>query len=329
MSKKYLCSWDGRIGQLLSNEVKFNFTEHFDIPGINYDYLYYESETGNVFKVIENKRIELTTDEIEAVKSFCDTFADTQDYPVWTYDPSYLYVGEMLKSEAINQKLDYVLIGAPDHPASRLTGTGTDLFEDQSNSWEKIKMVIMEDGRMIIDPPNLCTKCVIGLTEEQYQAWPSIPGPYHTWDFITETWMDKRDTKDVWKSAVTSIRNACDVMRWKMIGQYIPTFEVDSWRHQLEEAQGYQQSDVYPTPYLDLFLKSRKVGKIPTKDELVDDILYRHLKEKEALAIVNAKQWDYFALIDEALNLNDKNEIDRIREECDNELQLLTLKRGS
>ena len=75
-------------------------------PELEFEFeaLFYETPTDNRIKVVEGASEELTEEEIEACKKFCEEFLEKGDYFVEAYEEdSRLYKGRMLKSAATEQ----------------------------------------------------------------------------------------------------------------------------------------------------------------------------------------------------------------------------------
>lgn len=319
--------WDGQYGKIVSRGIKFVAPEKPEIPAIgDYVYLFYEPATGNLFKTVNvngtNVDLPLTKEEKNVLSTFCDHFADDQDYNVWPYDENRLYVNEMLKSEAIRDGLEYTLIGAPDHPASKFV-PGVD---GKADHWEKIKAVIRSDGSLSLDPPALCQLCLLGYTEEEWEKMPHPKSVHDRFDFTTETWKDPRTLEQCKLEAWRSIQQDFDTIVWKTsIGQYTPQYQMDTWPWQVQEAKAIlnivdlDQGELADTskwseniklemaPYLTTFLDARTDEHKPTFVELARDVLKNHKEYLIASAKGHAKLWDYKKKIEAATT----------NEECD------------
>ncbi len=286
------CTWDGLIGMITSGGVSFTTNEKFDI-GFAYDALYYEPAVGNLFLIYENQSRPLTVDEIVKINAYQETYIDTQDYAVWAYDSNNLYITELMKSAAIEKGYQYVMIGAPDHPASKLV----------NNQWVKIKMVVREDGTIVLDPAALCDLCMLGFTEEEYKALPTQPNINYRWDFTTSNWIDPRKLSEVKDRAVTTLKNIFDQLIAKEMNDFTPFRQVNTWAWQVSEAKEYLSAtdpSKVKMPYLATFLEARTDQNKPTLKELCEDVLANHDKYLETAATLCAELWGYIKQVQSA-----------------------------
>lgn len=316
--------WDGVYGRIQSHGVKFAASEKPELPELGeYLYLFYEPATNNMFKVIQHDGVQinipLKPEEIKVIQDYCDRFIEEQDYPVWPYDQNRLYVHEMQKSEAIKDKLDYTLIGAPDHPASKFIPA----MEDTPEHWEHIKAVIRTDGSLALDPPSLCQLCLLGYTESEWEQMPHPSTPYDRWNFKTETWEDPRSLEYVKTATRRSVESSYDTLVWKAVGDYTPQYQMDTWVWQVEEAKRILATDhvlvnandqlAAEFPYLYTFWATRTDDSKPkTLKELAQDVLDNHKKYLIASAKVHATLWQYR---DKIKNATSNEELDKIEKE--------------
>lgn len=302
--KEYLCTWDGIFGRIISNEYKFTTNEKFEL-GFKYDSLYYEPEVDSKFKILNGDKIYLTIEEIEEIHKFCDSYSNEQDYEVQAYSSEDgIFEGVMLKSAAEKEGFKYRLTEVPDHPASKWI---------DEKGWVKIKASILESGHLVLDPPSMCQKCLIALTEDEWKTFPERKNPYYIWDFKESKWYDPRKIEDLKKSSQLEIRNAFEGVRWKVNGKFIPQFEQETWNEQLLEARSWLSDNNSETPYIDTFLVERTDELKPTKEELCNDIISNHNEYMKSMALVNAVQWGYLKRIDTAKT---NEEVDLIKDEA-------------
>lgn len=280
------CTWDGMIGQITSGDIKFTTNEKFSL-GFSYDALYYEPAVGNDFKIWQGGSVQLTTAEINMIEAYCNSYADKQDYPVWCYDSNNLYIGEMLKSEAITKKMEYTLIGAPDHPASKLVG----------NQWVKVKLVIKSDGSIILDPAQFCSACLLGFTEAEYNAMEKPKNINYKWNFVTSAWYDPRTLDACITSAITELKNKFDFILAKELKDFTPFRQMDTWVWQVREATAYldaiKTGGTADTPYLSAFLAARTDQNKPSLQELCEDVLHNHQTYLTTSAAIYGELWGY------------------------------------
>lgn len=315
MSKNRL-TWANGVGTVVTQDYTFHSDEKFDL-GFDYESLYYEPILGNAMKlvlrtskdtdgndIVEPKMVKLTVEEINTIEEFCIKYIDIANYIVFAYDPENgLYAGSILKSEAIEKGFKWTIIGAPNFEASKWV----------DNNWVRLKATILETGHMNIDPVTICNLCIMGLTEEEYNAWPPRPNEHYVWDFREEKWVDRRELSTTIYNALLSVRTNFEAARWRTYGKYIPQYEQSTWMDQCLEAQAFLDDPSTETPYLDTFLANREDDYIPTKEELAKDVLTNHKEWKVVMAKINAKQWNYLKKIEHAATCAD---VDRFQKEA-------------
>lgn len=245
----YILDWDNGRGYVQGSVpvIPTLFTTD-EKPALNFDYaiLRYETATGLCFKMMDGnpETIPLSKKEVAACRAFCDAFADTADYPVQTYEAETgLFRGTMLKSEAEKQKLAWLLGNAPDHPVSKL----------MDGKWERVVALFMEDGHYRLLPDATCPKCIVFLSQAEWDAWPKPQRSTEVWDFATEKWRDYRTLEQAKTTADEYIRSAYTSKRAAAMGQ-VPAQEMATWPWQLAEAQAWTADPATPTPFLDAML---------------------------------------------------------------------------
>lgn len=303
-------TWDGTIGYLKSGGIDFITTDKFEFS-FDYNTLYYEPQSGNSFKTLSTSPdyIQLSAKEIAEILKQTDEFISRSDYNVRAHS-NRLYVGEMLKSEAIAKEYEYTHIPNPEHSASKLV---TD--PDGKEHWEKIKMIVYDDGHIALDPPGLCMRCVFGYTAAEYLLLPEQPTVHHKWDLTTNSWYDPRELSAVKHAAKLQVRTDLDVLIWKTLGEYIPQYHMATWAIQVEEAEVYQQyklaiktNSKTPQPdcvFLRTFLDARTDQDKPTLSELAEDVLRNSKLQREVSATIMARQWFYLKKIDQLTTIKD------------------------
>lgn len=296
-----MLTWDASgMGRVSSQGLKFLTHEKFDIPGVEYDFIFFEPDTNNYIKVLGADTLELTEEEKEACKKYAHDYVNAADYPAWPYTKEGLYINEMLKSVAEENNLDYtVLAGAPDHPASKFIPA----TDDTPEHWERLKVVIREDGSYVYDPAYLCDKCLVGYTEKEWEELPNKPHkPYERWDFKEEKWYDPRTFESVQANAKSDITRSFDNVIWQMLGEYTPQYQMDTWVWQVMEAKWIVANwDKKPSkedleanaPYLYTFLEKRTDPEKPNLLDLAKDVLANHSKYLKTAAEVNANLWKF------------------------------------
>ena len=319
----FILTYQNGVTTILSNNVFFN-SDIKPTLSFSFDTLICESPTNVYFRMLGDNQFLLTEEEILECKDMCSQYYLTGNYNVYAYDPNdnNLYRGYIKKSECEEKNYKYVVDNAPDG----LTAS----YNEETNSWVVYYAVITEEGNLIENVQLLnCPKCVIFLTKEQFDEFPKKNKETDSWDFVTESWIDKRDLTKLKKESSLNCRNKFEAIRWHENEKFIPQFEQDTWIHQVEEARRYMETKNYildtnpeisteisvDTPYIDAFLQYREDDNIPSKEELVVDILNNHTKYLQAMAKVNAKQWFYLKKIEKA---STGYEIDDINIEIEN-----------
>ena len=291
---------------IIYNELRFDTNIKPELS-FQFDTLYYEPPTNHFVKGINNEFFELTEEEKSECNTYCKTYVENADYPVYAYDDKFIFVGRILKSEAISKNYGYTILEEPGHVVSKYV----------TDHWEPVVAIIMDDGSLRLNPGGRCERCVLFFTEEEWNEFPKQPTSDYIYDITNQEWIDPRKIADVLHETQLEIRNYFEAVRWKEWGKYIPQYEQLTWRDQIEEAQNYleyinTENITVETPYIDTFLTERTDENKPTKEELCNDILDNNKKYKIAMATVNAKQWNYLKRA-EACTTN--TELDAIRDE--------------
>ncbi len=291
---------------IIYNELRFDTNIKPELS-FQFDTLYYEPPTNHFVKGINNEFFELTEEEKSECNTYCKTYVENADYPVYAYDDKFIFVGRILKSEAISKNYGYTILEEPGHVVSKYV----------TDHWEPVVAIIMDDGSLRLNPGGRCERCVLFFTEEEWNEFPKQPTSDYIYDITNQEWIDPRKIADVLHETQLEIRNYFEAVRWKEWGKYIPQYEQLTWRDQIEEAQNYleymnTENITVSTPYIDTFLTERTDENKPTKEELCNDILNNNKKYKIAMATVNARQWNYLKRA-EACTTN--TELDAIRDE--------------
>ena len=305
--RDYTLTWSNGRGSVSSGDILFDTDERPDLP-FEFDALYYEPPTGLSFKVRGDERVSLTEEEIAACRAFCDGFKDNADYAVQAYEAETgLYRGTMLKSEAEAQGLAWFVGDAPDHPVSKLA----------DGRWERVAALFMEDGQYRLMPDSVCPKCVVFLTQAEWDAWPKPTKSTEVWDFATETWKDYRTLERAQATADDYIRNAYSARRAAVMGA-VPYAEMATWPMQLAEARAYKADPTAATPFLDAMLSAQtsalEAGDdatlVQAKDALAADILAHDAPDY--LAEVGAVHGEMRAWILRVWNAASLDEVDAL-----------------
>jgi hypothetical protein len=296
-----IITWVNNVAIIIYNELRFDTNIKPELS-FQFDTLYYEPPTNHFVKSINNEFFELTEEEKLECNTYCKTYVETADYPVYAYDDKFIFVGRILKSEAVSKNYGYTILEEPGNVVSKYV----------TNHWESVVAIIMDDGSLRLNPGGRCERCTLFFTEEEWKTFPKQPTSDYIYDTVNQEWIDPRKIADVLHETQLEIRNYFEAIRWKEWGKYIPQYEQLTWRDQIEEAQNYLADSTSETPYIDTFLNERTDINKPTKEALCNDILNNNREYKIAMAKVNAKQWNYLKRA-EACTTN--TDLDAIRSE--------------
>ena len=305
MNKQFfLYAWNGESGSIVSRGYKLNLKDKLELS-FPYDTIYYEPEVNNKMKIIGEKIFKLTDSEIQEIQKKCEKFLETGDYIVQAYDPSTgLFEGEMYRSEAKQKRFKFRIFESPEHPVSKwVDGKG----------WVRIAASIMENGTVNLNPGSICPKCVLLLTEEEWNNFPERPNDFFVWDFVESSWKDPRKFEDLKSNAYVDIRHMFESIRWKADGGFIPQYEQQTWMDQYNEAKTWLVNKNAETPYIDAFLNNRTDEYIPEKSEYCKEVVEKHKKFLVSMAKINASQWSFLKKLEHA---KDNDEIDKIKNEA-------------
>lgn len=122
------CYWDGNSGAVVYDKRSKTFTSKMIIPNVNYDVITYSDDDNTAMKGYNGQLLALTPDEIQAVKTFANTYAEDQplqaaDIVTHNSDPN--------AHPDMRQELSHV-----SSQADRVLYVGT--FEYQLSSWGSI-----------------------------------------------------------------------------------------------------------------------------------------------------------------------------------------------
>ena len=189
------------------------------LPFTNCSFIHFEP-TSNILQIQFGAGPVQTMDDeqIARMGTFIQTIPATLDLHFSCYDParSNLYVGTMSISEA--KEKGYVsILEDCSHSVAK--------FDIDSGLWIPVKAIITDDGRPIIDPDSYCDRCMLFLTEEEWNEFPqcdfSDPSTLWRWDFEEKMWIDIRTVKDVldtYKNNVFSTLQRIEVILYLKAG---------------------------------------------------------------------------------------------------------------
>lgn len=294
---------------IIYNDLRFDTNIKPELS-FQFDAIYFEPPTDHFVKGINNEFFELSEEEKEECYLYCKNYVNSADYPVYAYDDKFIFVGRILKSEAVSKNYGYTILEEPGNVVSKYV----------TDHWEAVVAIIMDDGSLRLNPSGRCEKCVLFFTENEWKVFPKQPTKDYIYDIVNGEWIDPRKFEDVLHETQLEIRNYFEAIRWKEWGKYIPQYEQLTWRDQIEEAQNYLANQTTETPYIDTFLNERTDQNKPTKEELCKDILNNNKEYKIAMAKVNAKQWNYLKQAEVCVT---NTELDALREEIHSLIKLV------
>ena len=172
---------------IIYNELRFDTNIKPELS-FQFDTLYYEPPTNHFVKGINNEFFELTEEEKLECSAYCKSYVNNADYPVYAYDDKFIFVGRILKSEAIAKNYGYTILEEPGNVVSKYV----------TDHWEPIVAIIMDDGTLRLNPGGRCEKCTLFFTEEEWmndKNRPQVIYPDDVWkyNFSTETWYNDKD----------------------------------------------------------------------------------------------------------------------------------------
>lgn len=113
----------------------------------------------------------------------------------------------------------------------------------------------------------------------------------YSWDFATETWVDKRVFSELFKLLETTLRNYFEDKRVETWGANIKSYEKETWQNQVYEARNYINDNMFETPAIDTYLQyiENKIDKL----ELCKRIITNNLEFNKMTMRINAiqKNW--------------------------------------
>lgn len=294
---KYLLTWDGVHGRIISNGYKLITDEKF-ILAFSYDKLYYEPDVGNSFIInADGSSRLLTVEEIDDIHDFCKYYWEDHDFTVQAYSDNGLFEGAMPKSTAESNGYSYRVNEVPDHPASKWTG----------KSWERVVLTVLDNGDVNEWPKSICAQCVIGFTQQERALIGPRPSMYHKWDIANNCWADFRSLERAKLDAASSLRVDFELLRHKSSTEkyFIPAYETETWTWQVMEARSWLSDNTVETPYIDTFLQARTDDNIPTKRELCEDIIENNKAFLTIMAEIAGLQWSFLSRV-KAASSNDE-----------------------
>ena len=281
-----LLEWNGIDCHIIVNGYRF---ETNDKPLLSFDFagLFYDTESGSRMYVTEDGEQHTLSDiQVAEINDLLDYFMEETDFKVQAYsEPSMFFEGEMQRSTAEAYGFKYRVNEIPDYAAMKWMG----------DHWERLYMVVMDNGNVIFNPESVCSHCVYGFAESEKDQVPDRPSVFHTWDVVNGGWIDSRTLEDAKKEAAVEIRVAFEFLRNASAadGYYIPAYESETWTCQVMEAKAWLADHDAETPYIDAFLDARTDEEKPTKQALCEDIVANNAAFLRTMARINGAQWGF------------------------------------
>lgn len=180
--RDYTLTWSNGRGSVSSGDYLFDVDEKPD-AGFAFDALYYETPTGLAFKVTDEEQQPLSAEEIAACRAFCDGFAGH---------------GGLRRADLRGRNRPVPGRHAQKRGRGARSGmvrrgrAGSSRVQAGGRAMERVAALFMEDGQYRLMPDSVCPKCVVFLTQAEWDAWPKPTKSTEVWDFATETWKDYR-----------------------------------------------------------------------------------------------------------------------------------------
>lgn len=157
-------------------------------------------------------------------------------------------------------------------------------------------------GSLTFKTEYVCEQCVLFFTQKEWDAFIKPPvhpstslhgyeNTIYSWDFVTETWVDKRVFSELFKLLETTLRNYFEDKRVETWGANIKSYEKETWQNQVYEARNYINDNMFETPAIDTYLQyiENKIDKL----ELCKRIITNNLEFNKMTMHINAiqKNW--------------------------------------
>lgn len=273
-----LLIWSDGTGRAGTTTLMLDIDQKPNLP-FAFDALYYEPDTGMTIKTKTGKQYGLTRGEQRLCASLAEQIVDEADYLVHAFAEDLVFAGPMLKSEALKQGLSWCFY-APEHPASKCI----------NDKWVRVVAVIMDNGILKEMPEGVCQLCVLHFTDAEWADHPKPNTAFETWDFKTETWVDKRTLPSVQADACDLIRRIMEGTRQASLHNQVPELERETWPRQEAEARAWMTDQTVATPFLDALLRERTL----TKEQLCTSVISNADKAWVVLAYIHNLQWQWF-----------------------------------
>lgn len=195
----------------------------------------------------EKEAVDLSEDEMLYIKNWIkEYFTKEGSYPdiyVSAYDPNdhNLYQGNLLLSEVKKNNFFFTTVPCEYSVAK---------YDELEDKWEEVVTIIQENGYVIHRPDSYCVKCVIFLTQEELDNYPTIPedlfySPYLRWDFVKENWKDARTIKDCKENYINTITERFNSLLDEQARYYLNISYGNASRVLTYIVNNYQNQDNY------------------------------------------------------------------------------------
>lgn len=244
-----------------------------DLPkfeSFKFDYLYYEETINSYIYFLNSKKYDMTDEQKNECLQSCKKYDEIFDYYVYAYNNQNIFTKYIKKSEAISNKYLYTTI-KPLYSVSKWN----------TSKWEEVKLIVKEDGSIIINPSEFCDRCVLFFTENELKNNTEITkynDKYHRWDIENNKWIIiGNEFDDLYKEIELSLREKYEKRRISLYKKYTPEYERLFWNIEITEATEYLKNNNAETPYIDGIL-STLTPKID-KSEYIKRILNNNSNE--------------------------------------------------
>lgn len=223
-----------------------------------------------------------------------DTWIDISEYQIYAYEKeSKIFIDTMPKRIALQKDYGWTLTEIPSFDKS---------YKWTNNQWEPIVVIIRSDGSLTFKTEYICEQCVLFFTQEEWNDFPQPPTypnaslygyayTVYSYDFATDTWVDKRVFSELFKMVEATLRNYFEDKRVEIWGAHIKSYEKETWQDQVYEARNYIKDNTFETPAIDTYLQyiENKMDKI----DLCNRIITNNLDFSKMAMHVNAiqKNW--------------------------------------
>lgn len=172
--------------------------EEFPITDKNMTYV--ECEINSTFqrgyKTIDADNFELSVEELTKIIFWISDYFSKNDIPdinLYCYDPNdnNLYQGYLPYSTIKENNYRFTNV---------LCEYAVAKYDELSDEWVEIYVIIREDGSYVINPDGYCNACVLFLSKKEWENLPPVPNeydPHLRYNFVTKSWEDTRTVEEL------------------------------------------------------------------------------------------------------------------------------------